>query len=90
MTMILVFLLQVSSCYGSSLGNPPTEQNPAFVIARTWEEAEQILGEEASTFFGGPGFSITKRYPNSQIILWQDLETGLVMARSTKKWKAKG
>jgi hypothetical protein len=60
-----------------------------FVIARTWEEAEQILGERPSGFvvsgsFGSPG-SLVEFYPNSDLVLWRDPLTGLIVGFSTKK-----
>lgn len=61
------------------------------VIARTWKEAEEALGEKPTWFVGSGSPSgsnesvVTKVYSNSRMVLWRDPFTGLIIGFSMKK-----
>lgn len=87
MLTILFSLLQLCVNSPISLGFSP-EPTHKFVIAGTFEEAEMILGEEATIFILSGGLNnpgVVKVYPNLRVVLWSDPLTGLIMGYSTKK-----
>jgi hypothetical protein len=83
-------------CLASAIGGsgapkaPPLKEEPTriVVVARTWEEAEAMMGDAASSFFmSGPpsGEGLMKHYSAAKMVLWRDPFTGLIVGFSTKK-----
>lgn len=85
MTAVLFVLLNLCS---SSL---PIQVRPGiaekFIIGRTFEEVDALLGEEATVLLGSGALSnprVVKVYPGKAVVR-QDPVTGFVMGYSIKK-----
>ena len=80
--MVIPVAWLISLCSPFPVHTPGSHPQPAFIVSRDFNEAERLLGEQASVFFasGAPGAAnITTLYPNSGATLWADHRTGLVV-----------